>query len=141
MDLEWMMSLTRLVTTWPMASPTSSCACPPRCWASCRAHALRSEELLEHLQHRRRFVRVEHAQAFGQADFVDRAELVDDDLAVLAGESHVHAGWIGVARGGEWRDDHSANVPIHLVRRDDDARAGRADLAANGGVEVDEEHI
>ena len=82
---------------------------------SALARALRREELFEHAQHRRGLVRGKDARTPGQATLVDGAELVDDDLAVLAREADRHARRRGAARARQRRDDHGAHVAVTLT--------------------------
>src|SRR5216684_4773987 len=86
-------------------------------------------------------VLVDLAQPFHQPCLVHGADLIEDDLALLALEGKWNAGGVIATLGGHGRHDHGADMSVHLVRRDDHARAGLADFVTMSRVEGDEENI
>src|SRR5437762_3303147 len=81
---------------------------------------------------------VEFTQALYKPGFINDANLVENNLALLALERERNARGIVPAAGSHGGDDDGADMGVHFVGRDDDARAGLADLVAFGGIEADE---
>src|SRR5438067_4460006 len=82
--------------------------------------------------------RLQFAESFDEASTIDRADLIEHDLTVLACKSTTYARWIGLSFRRHGRDDDSAEVAIHLIRRHDDARSDLLDLASDRRIEIDE---
>ena len=78
------------------------------------------------------------AQAFDQADLVDRAELIKDNLSRLSLETNGYAGGIGTALGGHGGHDDGVDVPIHFIGGNDQTGAGLSDFSAFSGIEANE---
>ena len=78
------------------------------------------------------------AEAFDQADLVDRAELIKDNLSRLSLETNGYAGGIGTALGGHGSHDDRVDMPIHFIGRDDQAGASFSDFAAFRWIEANE---
>ena len=78
----------------------------------------------------------QRSQAFDQAHAVERAQLIQNDQALLALECERDSKGRRPRAGGHGRDDHSAQMRVHLDGRDDHAGASLADLAAQRRVEL-----
>src|SRR6266508_4059930 len=99
---------------------------------SCRRARLRREHLRERIQHHLLGDRLDGALSFHEAGSIDGAKLIQGNLTPFAGESTWHARRVWLSLRGHRRDDHGADVPVHLIRRDDDAGPDFLDLAADG---------
>ena len=55
------------------------------------------------------------AETFDQADLVDRAELIKDNLSRLPLKTNGYAGGIGTALGGHGSHDDCVDMPVHFI--------------------------
>lgn len=72
---------------------------------------------------------------------VDRSDLVEHDVSILAFEFAGHSGWIGFSARSHRCHYDSANVRVHLVWGDDEAGPGLPDFRAARGVEAHEVNL
>lgn len=77
------------------------------------------------------------AQPLHQPRFVDRPDLVQDDLAVLALEPHRDTSGILASSRCHWSNNDGLYVAVHLVGRDDQARAGLANFPTFGRIQAE----
>jgi len=98
---------------------------------------LRCEEFLQDFEHSPPGERIDPTEFFDKTRPIDRADLVENDLTRFAAESVRHAGGIGPPFRRHRGDEHRADVMVHLVRGNDEAWPGLADLPADGGIEGD----
>jgi len=81
---------------------------------------------------------VNFAQAFYQTTFVYCPDLVQHDLSLLTLESQIDTGGIVSPLCGHRSGDDRSNVTIHLVWRDDKARASFFNLMPNGWIKINQ---
>lgn len=103
-----------------------------------KRNRLRSEQFCKKSRHMVGRGLIHCAQAFDQAGFVDRAELIEHNLAHLASKADRNAGGIGPTFRGHRRNDHRVDVAVQFIGRNDRTGAGLSDLSSFRGIETNE---
>src|SRR3990172_3316279 len=99
------------------------------------------KHLAQHCQYLSPCLRIDRSQSLDQAGFIHRPQLVQHDLAYLALKLAGDPARIIPALRGHWSHDQRGNVRVHLVRRDDQARAGFSDFTPHCWIQVDQVHF
>lgn len=79
--------------------------------------------------------------AFDQPALVYSPDLIENDLTGFAFESNRYAGGVGPTFRRHGGDDDRVDMTVHFVGRDDEARAGFADLPAFGWIQSYKEYV
>ncbi len=106
-----------------------------------RRSRLGSEQFRKERQYAVRCATVNGTQPFDQADLVDGADLIENNLSGLPAKVNRQAGGIGPAFRRHWGDNHGVDVPIHFVRGNDETGASLSDFSAFGGIETNKMHL
>ena len=112
-------------------TPVRAIRCRPR-------RSTKGEHLLKRVGNLAGLVFRQMAHASDQPRFVHCTYLIQDDLPLLVLKLDVYPCRVVAFDRRHWRDNHCSDVPIHFVRRDNDARAGFSDLSTARRVEADE---
>lgn len=76
-----------------------------------------------------------------ESAFINCANLIQYDPAILALKPDRYAAWVSVGLTCHWRDNHSLNLPIHFLGRNDCLRASLPDLVSDCGIKRYQEDI
>lgn len=81
------------------------------------------------------------ALPFDESALVYSPDLIENDLTGFAFESNRYAGGVGPTFRRHGGDDDRVDMTVHFVGRDDEARAGFADLPAFGWIQSYKKYI
>lgn len=84
-------------------------------------------------KHEHGFLRrcIDLSESFNKPCFINRSDLVENDLSVFALKAAWDAGGIGIALRGHRRNDHGGDMLIHFIGGYDEAGPHFLDLPAN----------
>src|SRR5262245_22052400 len=102
---------------------------------------LGTEHFLQHRQDSDLGLIIDPAEFSEEPGLVHRPDLIQHDLALLALKLIGDPRRIFPPARRHRGNDHRLDMAIHFIGRDDQARAAFLDLAADGGIETDQEHI